>query len=59
VIYSLVHVFSWALVRYRLPVDAVLLVFAAYSLVVFFERSVLKRPVPVTVAQDNPGASGS
>ena len=27
-VYSVIHVLSWALVRYRLPVDAVLLVFA-------------------------------
>jgi len=28
-IYTLIHLFSWTLIRYRLPVDAVLLIFAA------------------------------
>lgn len=32
-VYTLIHLLSWALIRYRLPVDAVLLVFAAYGLV--------------------------
>ncbi len=31
-VYSIIHLLSWALIRYRLPVDAVLLVFAAYGL---------------------------
>lgn len=30
-IYSLIHIFTWALIRYRLPIDAILLVFAAYG----------------------------
>ena len=30
--YTAVHLFSWALIRYRLPVDAVLLIFAAYGI---------------------------
>lgn len=30
-VYTGVHVLSWALIRYRLPVDAVLLLFAAYG----------------------------
>jgi len=30
--YSAIHILSWALVRYRLPVDAVLLVFAGFGL---------------------------
>lgn len=28
-VYSLIHVFTWTLIRYRLPVDAVLVLFAA------------------------------
>ncbi len=32
-IYTLAHIMTWALVRYRLPVDAVLLQFAAFALV--------------------------
>jgi hypothetical protein len=32
VFYSLLHIFTWAMTRYRLPVDAVLLPFAALGL---------------------------
>jgi len=31
-VYSLIHILSWANVRYRLPVDAVLIIFAGYGL---------------------------
>jgi hypothetical protein len=31
--YTAIHLFSWALIRYRLPVDAVALIFAAFALV--------------------------
>ena len=33
IFYSLLHIFTWAMPRYRLPVDAVLLIFAAQGLV--------------------------
>jgi hypothetical protein len=32
VVYTAMHLFSWALIRYRLPVDAVLLIFAGLGL---------------------------
>jgi 4-amino-4-deoxy-L-arabinose transferase-like glycosyltransferase len=32
-VYSVIHLLSWALIRYRLPVDAVLLPFAAVAIV--------------------------
>jgi 4-amino-4-deoxy-L-arabinose transferase-like glycosyltransferase len=32
-VYSLVHLLSWALIRYRLPVDAVLILFAGLAVV--------------------------
>lgn len=32
IIYTLIHVLSWALIRYRLPVDAILIIFAAYAI---------------------------
>ncbi|NJM41786.1 MAG: hypothetical protein HC853_14010 [Anaerolineae bacterium] len=38
VVYVGIHISTWALVRYRLPVDAVLLVFAAYGLANLFYR---------------------
>lgn len=37
-IYTLVHLLTWALIRYRLPVDAVLLPFAALALSNVFQR---------------------
>jgi 4-amino-4-deoxy-L-arabinose transferase-like glycosyltransferase len=36
--YTLLHVLTWAMVRYRLPVDAVLLPFAALALYDLYER---------------------
>ena len=33
IIYSIIHLLTWALIRYRLPVDAVLLVFASLAIV--------------------------
>ena len=41
-IYSLIHLLSWSLIRYRLPVDAVLLVFAGLA-VVDLTRRVIRR----------------
>jgi hypothetical protein len=31
-VYTLIHLFSWTLIRYRLPVDAVLIIFAALGI---------------------------
>ncbi len=39
VIYSLIHIFTWTLIRYRLPVDAVLVLFAAVSLSKLIQKS--------------------
>lgn len=36
-VYTVIHLLSWANVRYRLPVDAVLILFAGYSLTVIAE----------------------
>ena len=38
VIYTLIHLLSWALIRYRLPVDAILILFAALGLVELVTR---------------------
>jgi hypothetical protein len=38
-VYTLIHLLSWASIRYRLPVDAVLLVFAARALYGLVDRS--------------------
>lgn len=37
-VYSGIHLASWALIRYRLPVDAVMLVFGAYGLAMFLMK---------------------
>lgn len=38
VVYSAIHLFSWSLIRYRLPVDAVLVIFAGMALVDLAQR---------------------
>jgi hypothetical protein len=50
-VYSLVHLLTWTLVRYRLPVDAILMPFAGLSLVsllhrVFSQARVSQIPLP-------------
>lgn len=42
-VYSLVHVLSWALIRYRLPVDGVLVIFASVGIVDLLERFIQRR----------------
>jgi 4-amino-4-deoxy-L-arabinose transferase-like glycosyltransferase len=45
-IYTLIHILIWALIRYRLPVDAVLVVFAGFAVVDLAGRvPVLRRVV--------------
>jgi hypothetical protein len=39
IVYTGIHLLSWALIRYRLPVDSVLMVFAAAGLVDLYERA--------------------
>jgi hypothetical protein len=38
VLYTLMHLLTWTLIRYRLPVDAFLLIFAAYGAVDLLQR---------------------
>jgi 4-amino-4-deoxy-L-arabinose transferase-like glycosyltransferase len=38
VIYTAIHVLTWTLVRYRIPVDALLVIFAGLAIVDLFER---------------------
>lgn len=38
VVYALIHLLTWALIRYRLPIDTVLLVFAALGVTDIFHR---------------------
>lgn len=43
VVYTIIHVLTWTLVRYRLPVDAVMIVFAGVALVDLLQRYLTKR----------------
>ena len=43
VVYTAVHVLTWTLVRYRVPVDAVLVIFAGLAFVDLFQRLVAWR----------------
>jgi len=47
-VYSLTHLLTWTLVRYRLPIDALLMPFAALALVRSFD---------VVVEYNSPGES--
>jgi hypothetical protein len=44
-IYTLMHLLTWALIRYRLPVDAVLTLFASVAIVDLYKRLVVPRQV--------------
>jgi hypothetical protein len=39
VVYTLIHLLTWTLIRYRLPIDAFLIIFASLSLVFLMEKS--------------------
>ena len=43
VVYTGIHIFSWALVRYRLPVDAILILFAGLAVNEFLQWVASKR----------------
>ena len=42
--YAAIHLLSWSLVRYRLPIDAVMLIFAGLALVNLYEHALRLRP---------------
>lgn len=46
-LYTAIHLLSWALIRYRLPVDAVLIIFAALGIVDIVTRIFTKRRLSV------------
>jgi 4-amino-4-deoxy-L-arabinose transferase-like glycosyltransferase len=37
-LYTGIHVLTWTLIRYRLPIDAILLIFAGYALVDIYQK---------------------
>ena len=42
-VYTAIHLLSWSLIRYRLPVDAVLLIFAGFAFVQLLKKTRIKR----------------
>lgn len=42
-VYTGIHILTWTLIRYRLPVDAILLIFAGYGLLDIGERVMARR----------------
>lgn len=44
-VYTGIHLLSWALIRYRLPVDAILLFFAAYGVTTLGQRFIRSRSI--------------
>jgi hypothetical protein len=57
VFYTLLHVFTWAMVRYRLPVDAVLLPFAALGIMEAWGK--LRRTVAIRISIRPEGTAGA
>ena len=43
VFYTALHLMTWSMIRYRLPVDAVLLIFAALALAKIAARSPVRK----------------
>jgi hypothetical protein len=44
-VYTAIHLLSWALVRYRLPVDAVFIIFSSAGLVDILMRFLNPEPI--------------
>lgn len=45
-VYTAIHLLSWALIRYRLPVDAVLLIFVGLAIVHLWKRLAQRTEAP-------------
>jgi hypothetical protein len=58
VVYSGVHILTWTLIRYRLPVDGVLIPFAALALVSIAERIPGLKSSLKSLGQSQAGLSG-
>jgi hypothetical protein len=54
VVYSGVHILTWTLIRYRLPVDAVLIQFAGYALVIIAQHILKIKPFRTRELQRKP-----
>jgi 4-amino-4-deoxy-L-arabinose transferase-like glycosyltransferase len=53
--YILLHLLSWSLIRYRLPVDALLVIFAGYASVELFNR-IRQRRISLDAARSSAGS---
>ena len=42
-VYSGIHILTWTLIRYRIPVDVILVIFAGYGLLDLAERVLARR----------------
>jgi len=58
-IYTLIHVLTWTLIRYRLPVDAILLLFAAQAFQRLYQRFILRKNNFHTLSAGTPGKASS
>jgi hypothetical protein len=45
-VYSVIHLLSWTLIRYRLPVDAVMVIYAGAAFVDLYGRFITPRVTP-------------
>jgi hypothetical protein len=48
VVYTALHLLTWALTRYRLPVDAILIVFAGFAIVQLYNRLTHRQAIPIS-----------
>lgn len=53
-VYTGIHLLTWTLIRYRLPIDAIFLMFAAYALVELWRRATLRDRSPHRLIAPNP-----
>ncbi len=47
IVYSMIHLLSWALIRYRLPVDAVAILFAGVAFQDIINWLTRRRAIPI------------
>jgi hypothetical protein len=52
--YTIIHLLTWTLIRYRLPVDAILIIFAGLALIDLSERIPFFRRLAASTARFSP-----
>jgi 4-amino-4-deoxy-L-arabinose transferase-like glycosyltransferase len=53
IIYNLMHIATWASIRYRLPTDAVMIIFAAVGIVDLYQRIMVKFKLKTKLLSEN------